>query len=103
MIQGIVKTWYPNGKLESQREFNQNKKHGTSVAWYENGDVMLIEDYDRDLLLTASYFKIKDPNPTSRIEQGRGIATLYTSHGIFLRKISYEKGKPKIDEEPLLR
>lgn len=103
MIQGIVKTWYPSGKLESQREFNQNKKHGTSVAWYENGDVMLIEEYDRDLLITASYFKCKDPNPVSQIEQGKGTATLYTSNGLFLKKIRYEKGKPKIDEELLLR
>lgn len=103
MIQGTVKTWYPSGKPESQREFNQNKKHGTSVAWYENGDVMLIEEYDRDLLITASYFKLKDNVPVSQIEQGKGTVTLYTSNGIFLKKISYEKGKPKIDEEPLLR
>lgn len=102
MIQGIVKTWYPSGKLESQREFNQNKKHGTSVAWYENGDVMFIEEYDRELLITASYFKPKDPNPTSQIEQGKGTATLYASNGMFLKKISYEKGKPKIDEELFL-
>lgn len=103
MIQGMVKTWYPNGKSESQREFNQNKKHGTSVAWYESGDVMLIEEYDRDLLITASYFKPKEDTPVSQIEHGKGTATLYTSNGIFLKKISYEKGKPKVDEEPLLR
>lgn len=103
MIQGMVKTWYPSGKLESQREFNQNKKHGTSVAWYESGDVMLIEEYDRDLLITGNYFKLKDDVPVSQIEQGKGTATLYTSNGIFLKKISYEKGKPKIHEEPFLR
>lgn len=102
-IQGMVKTWYPNGKPESQREFNQNKKHGTSVAWYENGDVMFIEEYDRDLLITASYFKIKEDYPVSQIEQGKGTATLHTSSGLFLKKISYEKGRPTIDEEPLLR
>ncbi|MDR2539925.1 MAG: hypothetical protein LBC45_04980 [Chlamydiales bacterium] len=102
-IQGMVKTWYPSGKPESQREFNQNKKQGTSVAWYENGDVMLIEEYDRDVLISGSYFKPKDNTPISQIEQGKGTATLYTSNGIFLKKISYEKGKPKIDAEPLLR
>ncbi len=26
-IQGMVKTWYPNGKIESQREMSSNKSH----------------------------------------------------------------------------
>src|SRR5262249_17939536 len=28
VLQGIAKTWYENGTLESQRELDKNKKHG---------------------------------------------------------------------------
>jgi antitoxin component YwqK of YwqJK toxin-antitoxin module len=94
-----MKTWYSNGVMESQREINVNKKQGLSFAWYKNGDLMLMEEYENDMLIKGSYFKKGDKAPISRIESGKGLATLYTSDGIFLRKVSYEKGKPKLDEE----
>ena len=97
MLQGEIKTWYSNGKQESQREMNQNKKHGTSLAWYENGDVMLIEEYDLDRLIKGSYFKKGDKKPTSKIENGKGVATLYNAKGHFLKKIPYEKAAPIIE------
>ena len=96
LLQGEVKTWYENGVLESQREFNQNKKHGVSLAWYKTGEVMLMEEYDGDKLIKASYFKKGDKKPISRIENGKGIATLYTSEGAFIKKVAYEKGIPLI-------
>jgi antitoxin component YwqK of YwqJK toxin-antitoxin module len=95
-IQGQVKTWYSNGQIESQREFNGNKKHGVCFAWYKNGDLMLVEEYENDLLIKASYYKKSDKKIVSKIEAGKGIATLYTSDGIFLRKVTYEKGKPQL-------
>lgn len=100
-IQGQVKTWYENGVLESQREIQNHKKQGLSFAWYKNGDIMLVEDYANDLLIKASYFKKGDKKPVSKIEDGKGVATLFTSDGIFLKKISYEKGKPLLHDEPL--
>ncbi len=56
-IQGQVKTWYPNGQIESQREIHENKKQGTCFAWYKNGDLMLVEEYENDLLVKGSYYK----------------------------------------------
>lgn len=100
-IQGQVKTWYENGVLESQREIQNHKKQGLCFAWYKSGDIMLIEDYANDLLIKGSYFKKGDKKPVSKIEDGKGMATLYTSDGIFLKKISYEKGKPLLHDEPL--
>ncbi len=100
-IQGQVKTWYPNGNIESQREINGNKKQGLSFAWYKNGDLMLVEEYENDLLFKGSYYKIGDKKAVSKIESGKGLATLYTSDGFFLKKVSYEKGKPLLNNDSM--
>ncbi len=98
-LQGFIKTWYLNAVMESQREVSGNKKQGLSFAWYKNGDLMLMEEYENDLLVKGTYFKKGDKSPVSKIEAGKGIATLYTGDGIFIRKTSYEKGNPKLDDE----
>jgi antitoxin component YwqK of YwqJK toxin-antitoxin module len=98
LLQGEVKTWYSSGALESQREFNQNKKHGTSLAWYKNGDLMLMEEYDQNSLIKGSYFKKGDKKPVSKVENGKGTASIYSADGVFIKKISYEKGQPVIDK-----
>ena len=87
--------------MQSQREVNGNKKQGLSFAWYTNGDLMLMEEYENDLLIKGTYFKKGDKIPISKIEGGKGLATLYTNEGIFLRKVVYEKAHPKLDEELL--
>lgn len=94
-IQGVAKTWYENGMLESQREINANKKHGLCFAWFKEGDLMLMEEYEDDILVKGSYFKKWDKKPISKVENGKGVATLYDSEGRFLRKIIYEKGLPQ--------
>ncbi|MDN3507272.1 MAG: hypothetical protein P0S96_08610 [Simkaniaceae bacterium] len=96
-IQGMVKTWYANGKLESQREMSNNKKHGLSFGYYKTGDLMLMEEYDSDKLTKGSYYKKGDPTPISTIEDGSGVATLYNPEGHFTHKIEYERGKPVAD------
>ncbi len=98
-IQGQVKTWYPNGKIESQREVNGNKKQGLSFAWYKNGDLMLVEEYENDLLVKGTYYKKGEKKAVTKIESGKGTATLYTSDGFFLKKVSYEKGKPLLNND----
>src|SRR5262249_53771537 len=40
VITGIVKTWYDDGKLQSQKEYARNKKNGTAIAWYKDGGLM---------------------------------------------------------------
>ncbi len=98
MIHGVVKTWYKNGSLESQKEWARNKKNGTSCSWYEDGSLMLIEEYEHDVLLQGQYFKKNTKEPISTVIQGNGLATLYDEQGVFLRKVIYHKGKP-IDPE----
>lgn len=97
VIQGVVRTWYENGVLESQREMAANKKQGLSFAWYKEGDLMLMEEYENDVLVKGSYYKKWEQRPISRIDEGKGIATFFDSDGHFLRKVAYEKGLPKPD------
>jgi antitoxin component YwqK of YwqJK toxin-antitoxin module len=94
-IEGTSKTWYENGILESQREMHGNKKHGTSFAWFSEGDLMLMEEYENDLLMKGSYYKKYEKKAVSKIENGSGVATLYDKEGKFLKKITYEKGLPE--------
>lgn len=93
-IQGMVKTWYPDGSIESEREMSNNKKHGLSFAYYEGGDLMLMEEYENDKLVKGEYYKKGESTPTSTVEAGEGTATLFTSSGSYLQKIAYEKGRP---------
>jgi len=96
-IQGKVKSWYENGVLESEREMNKNKRHGLATAYYEDGSLMLMEEYDNDKLIKGCYYQKKDKKPVSRIDDGKGTATIHFSDGRFKQKISYDNGQPKID------
>ncbi len=93
-IHGMVKTWYKNGSLESQKEWARNKKNGNACSWYLDGSLMLIEEYEEDQLFQGKYFKKGAQDPISSVVQGNGLATLYDEHGLFLRKVIYHKGKP---------
>jgi antitoxin component YwqK of YwqJK toxin-antitoxin module len=95
VVQGTVKTWFENGVLQSQREMHENKKHGLAFGWFKEGDLMLMEEYDNDLLMKGSYYKKWDKTPISKIENGKGVAHLYDKEGKFLKKAIYEKGLPQ--------
>ncbi len=98
-LHGLVKTWYDNGVVESQRELTSNKKHGMSFAWYRDGSIMLNEEYDNDKLTSGTYFKRGEKHPVSKIDTGDGVATLYDPHGKFLKRVNYERGKPLLHTE----
>jgi antitoxin component YwqK of YwqJK toxin-antitoxin module len=93
-IQGVAKTWYETGVLESQREMHNNKKHGLCFAWFKEGDLMLMEEYEDDVLVKGSYYKKWEKSPISKVENGKGVATLFDKEGRLIRKIVYEKGLP---------
>ena len=88
-------TQYESGTLESQREMHDNKKHGLFFAWFQEGDLMLMEEYENDLLIKGSYYKKWEKKPISKIENGSGLATIFDKEGKFLKKITYEKGLPQ--------
>lgn len=97
-IHGNVKTWYSNGQLQSQRDYCRNQKLGPTLAWYIDGSLMLVEEYEEDRLIKGQYYKRNQREPVSSVINGNGIASLYDEQGIFLRKVPYIKGKP-VDPE----
>ncbi len=94
VLQGPVKTWYPEGGLESQREMCDNKKTGLLTAWFRSGALMLVEEYDNDKLLKGEYYRMGEKIPVSKIEKGKGVASLFNADGNFSKKIYYQDGKP---------
>jgi len=94
-IQGLVRTWYQNGNMESQKEMNNNKKNGVSTAWYKDGNLMMIEEYDENTLIRGEYYKKGERVPASQVIQGKGIVTMYGAAGNFIQKIPYLNGKPE--------
>ncbi|MGR3973616.1 MAG: hypothetical protein QRY72_03490 [Candidatus Rhabdochlamydia sp.] len=92
---GSVHTWYDNGKIESQREFRNHQKQGSSFAWFKEGSLMLMEEYDQDLLVTGSYYCPWLKDPVSTVEKGSGIVTLFDADGYMTHQIPYEKGVPQ--------
>jgi len=93
-VQGIVKTWYDNGVQESKREMSNNTKNGISTAWYRDGNLMLIEEYDHDKLVKGEYYPKSDKHPISIVKEGKGVATLFDPEGNYVRKVHYENGTP---------
>ncbi len=94
-VQGLAKSWYSSGQLESQREMADNKRTGLLSAWYVDGSLMLLENYEQDLLTKGEYFKRGDSFPVSSVFNGEGTATIYDNSGVFVRKINYHCGKPE--------
>lgn len=94
VMQGTVKTWYEGGHLQSLTEMSQNKKNGHYTAWYRDGSLMLVEEYENDMLTKGEYYRANEKTPLSKIEKGKGIATLFDGNGNFAKKITYQEGKP---------
>lgn len=91
-IHGIVKSWFEDGSPESQREMSNNMRNGLSTAWYRNGSVMLVEEYDHDRLVKGEYYKKGDRRPESKVIDGSGLATLYDAEGNLIQKVHYYHG-----------
>lgn len=94
VAQGMTRTWYSNGVLESEREISDNKKQGVSSAWYKDGSLMMIEEYENDELYRGTYMKKGESHPVSSVEDGEGTATFYDANGFFLKRVPYSKGRP---------
>ncbi|WP_420808685.1 toxin-antitoxin system YwqK family antitoxin [Chlamydia serpentis] len=97
ILQGIVKTWYPCGTLESCKELVNNKKSGLFTVYYPEGQIMVTEEYDNDLLIKGEYFRPGDRHPYSKVERGCGTAVFFSSSGTVTKKIPYQDGKPLIN------
>lgn len=92
-ISGLAQSWFSNGNIESQKEMLNNQRHGKTLCWYINGNLMLSEEYEKDKLLNGEYFKKGQKTPFSRVVNGWGHVSLFDSDGQVLEKIKYENGQ----------
>lgn len=97
-VHGTVKTWYENGTPESSREMSRNLKQGTLTGWYTNGELMLIEEYEKDRLVRGDYIKKGSSLPITKIRDGKGVATFFDNDGTFRTRVTYHDGKPVVDD-----
>jgi antitoxin component YwqK of YwqJK toxin-antitoxin module len=44
-IEGVYYKYFPNGKIEQQSDYKNNKLEGNRILFYENGDTLIIETY----------------------------------------------------------
>lgn len=93
-VQGLVKTWYNNQGMESQREMSENARNGVSTAWYRDGQLMMIEEYENNILRKGDYYRKGYKQPLTQVINGEGTVTLFDPEGNFLRKVPYLNGKP---------
>lgn len=93
-LQGLVQSFYPNGRVESQKEMGFNQRNGIALSWYEDGSIRFIEHYSKDRLEKGQYFPKGQDRPCSLVINGKGCCTLFDSQGTFLQKIHYENGNP---------
>ena len=93
-MQGVAKTWYDNGVQESKREMSNNIKNGILTAWYRDGNLMLIEEYQQDKLVKGEYFRRGERHAISCVKDGGGTVTLFDAEGNFTCKVTYEEGVP---------
>ncbi len=93
-VHGLCRSWYPNGLLESEKEMSDNKKEGVSTAWYQDGSLMFIEEYEGDILKTGRYMKRGETSPVSQVTNGEGVANLFDGKGSLLRRVEYKEGLP---------
>jgi antitoxin component YwqK of YwqJK toxin-antitoxin module len=96
---GLVKTFYKNGTLESQKSYYLNKKNGPSSIFYQNGDLMMLETYSQDKLVEGKYYKKGEKIPFSVVEDGTGKATFFDLWGAIKQEIVYEKGKALMNDD----
>ncbi len=97
-IHGQVKTWYPDGTPESSKEMSRNLKQGLFTAWYQDGKIMMIEEYEKDRLVRGDYIKHGATKPVSQVIDGKGVATFFDADGTFRTRVTYLDGKPVIDD-----
>ena len=47
LIEGLHYKYFPNGKVEQQSDYKNNKLDGNRILFYENGDTLIVESYKK--------------------------------------------------------
>jgi len=102
--EGLVKTYYPNGKIESEIIYVNKIREGAAKFYYENGNIRQEFSYVNGKVdgLVKEYFENGKLKLTYNIENGKkeGRVSIFKEDGTFLTDIPYEKGKRVIEDLP---
>ena len=97
-----IKTYFPDGKIESVVLFEKNIRQGEAVFYWENGNVKEKRNYVNDKVFgtVTSYFENGKIKELYSIEDGKrdGPATYYDSTGNVIEDVMFEDGVRKGQE-----
>lgn len=94
-----AKTYYPNGKVETEVLYEKNIRQGEAVLYWENGNIKEKRNYVNDKVFgtVTSYYDNGKIKELYSIEDGRrdGPATYYDSTGNVIEDVVFENGLRK--------
>lgn len=98
---GLVKSYYDDGKLKSEIIFTNNVREGEAKFYYENGKIKEERNYNNGKVegLVKKYNKEGKLEEVFNIENGRrqGPTSLYDSAGVYLSDVNFENGIKETD------
>ncbi len=99
--EGLIKSYYDNGKLKSEISYSNNVREGEAKLYYENGNIREERDYVNGKVdgLVKKYNEDGKLEEVFNIENGRreGPTSTYDSAGVYLSDINFENGIKVID------
>lgn len=95
---GIVKTYYPTGEVQSELSYANNIMEGASVWYYRNGNVMTEKNYDNGILngWVKEFYESGLEKEEYEVKDGvrDGIDRLYYDNGGLKHVYYYSNGLP---------
>lgn len=100
----LVKSYYPDGKLESEINFNNNIREGEAKFYYPNGNLKEERFYFNGKIegLVKIFYDNGKLKELRNIENGKieGSVTLFNEEGEYIEDIYFSEGKRIIDSSP---
>jgi TonB family protein len=101
---GVVKTYFPNGKIQSEISYVNKIREGAAKFYYDNGNLRQEFSYLNGKVngLVKEYYENGKLKLTYNIVEGKkeGPVSLFKEDGTYLTDISYEGGKRVIEKNP---
>ena len=104
--EGVVKTNFPNGKIQSEITYVNKIREGAAKFYYENGNLRQEFSYINGKVdgLVKEYYENGKLRLTYNIENGKkeGRVSMFKEDGTFLSDLPYERGKRVIENLTLV-
>jgi TonB family protein len=99
--ESLVKSYYPNGKIQSEISYINKIREGAAKFYYENGNIRQEFSYINGKVegLVKEYYENGKLKLTYNIENGKkeGRVSMFKEDGTFLTDVPYERGKRVIE------